>query len=206
MTISATLSVALSIDSDIIRHREGRTTADHAIRQRFTDFLPDFLHPFGRLISVRSEVQLYLCIVAKTVALLIRYIVGTMRCMHRLAGLLSAFSLVTALVVTSGFACELPVGADHMAGMSMPNAVDAPSPFASTGSLTGEAPAPDPAPCGVPSAPSACQSMVACAPTAVASQRIGISATLGAMVRVASATVLPPSSETKAPELPPPRA
>jgi hypothetical protein len=52
------LSVLLSIDSDIIRHPEGRTTADHAVRQRFTAFLPDFLLPFGRLISVRSEVQL----------------------------------------------------------------------------------------------------------------------------------------------------
>jgi hypothetical protein len=48
------LSVLLSIDSDIIRHPEGRTTADHAVRQRFTAFLPDFLLPFGRLISVRS--------------------------------------------------------------------------------------------------------------------------------------------------------
>jgi hypothetical protein len=145
-------------------------------------------------------------ILARTVTLLIRYIVSTMRCMHRLAGLLSALSLVTSLVVTSGFACELPGGADHMAGMSMPNAADAPSPVASTGSPTGEAPAPDPAPCGVPSAPSACQSMVACAPTAIASQPVAISATSGAMVRVASMSVLTPSSEIIAPELPPPRA
>jgi len=53
------LSVLLSIEYDIIRHPEGRTTADHAVRQRFTGFLPDFLLPFGRLISVRSVVQLY---------------------------------------------------------------------------------------------------------------------------------------------------
>jgi hypothetical protein len=52
------LSVGLSIDSDIIRHPEERTTADHAVRQRFTDFLPDFLLPFGRLISVRSAGEL----------------------------------------------------------------------------------------------------------------------------------------------------
>jgi len=134
------------------------------------------------------------------------YIVYTMRRTHRLAGLLSTLSLVTSLVVTSGFACELPSGADHMAGMAMANAADAPSPVGSMGSTTGEAPAPDPAPCGLPSAPSACQSMVACAPTAVASQRVGISAPSGAMVRVASVAVLTPSSETIAPELPPPRA
>jgi hypothetical protein len=35
------------------------TAADHAVRQRFTGVLPDFLLPFGRLISVRSVVQLY---------------------------------------------------------------------------------------------------------------------------------------------------
>jgi len=56
---SVLLSIQLSIESDIIRHREGRTTADHAVRQRFNDFLPDFLLAFGRLISVRSVVQLY---------------------------------------------------------------------------------------------------------------------------------------------------
>jgi hypothetical protein len=53
------LSVLLSIEYDIIRHPEGPTAADRAVRQRFTDFLPDFLLPFGRLISVRSVVQLY---------------------------------------------------------------------------------------------------------------------------------------------------
>src|ERR1700719_1097867 len=47
------LSIQLSIHSDIVRHPEGRTTADHAVRQRFTAFLPDFLLPFGRLRSVR---------------------------------------------------------------------------------------------------------------------------------------------------------
>jgi len=53
------LSIVLSIDYDIIRHPEGPTTADHAVRQRITDFLPDFLLPCGRVISVRSVVQLY---------------------------------------------------------------------------------------------------------------------------------------------------
>jgi hypothetical protein len=52
------LSIPLSIHPDIIRLPGSATTADHAIRQRFTDFLPDFSLPFGRLISVRSEVQL----------------------------------------------------------------------------------------------------------------------------------------------------
>jgi len=53
------LSIQLSIDPDIIRHPEGPTTADHAVHQRITGFLPDFLLPFGRLIGVRSVVQLY---------------------------------------------------------------------------------------------------------------------------------------------------
>jgi hypothetical protein len=46
-------------DPGIFRLGEAETTTDHAVRQRFTDFLPDFLLPFGRLISVRSVVQLY---------------------------------------------------------------------------------------------------------------------------------------------------
>ena len=130
----------------------------------------------------------------------------TMRRIHRIAGLLSALSLVALVMIASGFGCELPSGADHMAGMAMANPADAPSPVANMGSTTGEAPATDPAPCGLPWAPSGCQSMVACTPTAVASQGVGISATSGARVRVASVAVLTPSSETIAPELPPPRA
>jgi hypothetical protein len=43
--LSIALSIALSIDHDIIRHPGSATTADHAFRQRFTDFLPDFFLP-----------------------------------------------------------------------------------------------------------------------------------------------------------------
>ena len=53
------LSIVLSIDPAIIGHPGSATTADHAVHQRFTDFLPDFLVHFGRLISVSSVVQLY---------------------------------------------------------------------------------------------------------------------------------------------------
>ena len=52
------LSILLSIGTDIIRRPGGAATADHDVRQRFTDFLPDFFTPSGCLISVRSEVQL----------------------------------------------------------------------------------------------------------------------------------------------------
>ena len=135
-----------------------------------------------------------------------RYIVNTMRRIHRLAGLLSALSLIASVVVTSGFACKLPGGADRMAGMAMTNAPNPPSPAASVGSIAGEAPAPASAPCELPWAPSACQSMVPCAPAAVAAQRVGIPTTSGVVLRVASAAVLTPPSETIAPELPPPRA
>jgi hypothetical protein len=129
-----------------------------------------------------------------------------MRRMHRLAGLLSALSLVASVVVTSGFACELPGDADHMAGMAMASVSNPPSPVASVGSVAGEALASAPAPCGLPWAPSTCQSMAACAPAAVASERVGIAAKSNVMRRVASAAILTPLSETIAPELPPPRA
>jgi hypothetical protein len=43
--VQDTLSIQLSIEYDIIRDPEGPTTAERAVRQRFTDFLPDFLFP-----------------------------------------------------------------------------------------------------------------------------------------------------------------
>jgi len=55
---SSLLSILLSIGTGVIRHPEGAALADHDVRQRFTDFLPDFLTPSRCLISVRSEVQL----------------------------------------------------------------------------------------------------------------------------------------------------
>jgi len=60
VSLRAILAVALlSIRSDIIRHRERLVMADHAVRQRFTDFLPDSLLFLSRLISVRSGVSLW---------------------------------------------------------------------------------------------------------------------------------------------------
>jgi hypothetical protein len=50
----------LTIDTGNIRHPEGLTTADHAVRQRFTDFLPDFLHAFSRRMSVRPGKECHL--------------------------------------------------------------------------------------------------------------------------------------------------
>ena len=46
------LSILLSIEPDISRHPQSQLRADHAVRQRFTDFLSDFRMPWGRLESV----------------------------------------------------------------------------------------------------------------------------------------------------------
>src|SRR5688500_5922863 len=43
------LSIQLSIGSDISRHPQDQLEADHDVRQRFNDFLPDFLVPGGCL-------------------------------------------------------------------------------------------------------------------------------------------------------------
>lgn len=125
-----------------------------------------------------------------------------MRFTHRLAGLASICSLVTALLVTSGFVCSVPGDASQMAqmpgmdmgGMSMPHAPAEEGAETPTSS------------CEFPWAPSGCVSMAPCAPTAVAAQSVGLTEVSSPALRVASASPLAPPSETIAPELPPPRA
>jgi hypothetical protein len=41
------LSIQLSIETDIIRNPQDAITADRAVRQRFADFLADFLLPLA---------------------------------------------------------------------------------------------------------------------------------------------------------------
>ena len=123
----------------------------------------------------------------------------------RLTGLLAALSLVTSIPVTSGFACERASGVDHMAAMAMTGVSNSGSSISSVGLIIEEAPASPAAPCGLPWAPGGCQSMVPCSPSAIAIERAVVPEIAPAHFLVASAAFLTPPSETKPPELPPPR-
>jgi hypothetical protein len=129
-----------------------------------------------------------------------------MRPSIRLTGLLATLSLVISIPVTSGFACERNSGGDHMAGMAMANPSNAGSATSIIASISGETPASPAAPCQLPWAPSGCQSMVPCSPTAVAAESVVLPELEPTLLRVESAIFLTPPSETKPPELPPPRA
>jgi hypothetical protein len=129
-----------------------------------------------------------------------------MRFSHRFATLVASLSMVASVLVTSGFACEFR-GADDMAGMTMANASIAQSSGFATVSLRAREQTPSsPAPCGLPSAPSGCQSLALCAPAAMASQRVAGPDVAIESIQVASGIVLRPPSVTTLPELPPPRA
>ena len=114
--------------------------------------------------------------------------------------------MVASVLVTSGFACEFR-GAGDMAGMAMPGA-----PIVQSSGLSivsgpdRESPPSSPAPCGLPSAPSGCQSLTLCAPAAMASGRVAAPDLAVESMQVASGVVLRPPSLTTLPELPPPRA
>jgi hypothetical protein len=129
-----------------------------------------------------------------------------MRTSLRLTGLLAALSLVTSVPVTSGFVCERTGGADHMAGMAMGGSSNPGSSVSSGGSVVQEAPVSPAVPCDFPWAPSGCHSMIPCSPNAIATESAVVPEIAPAQFRVASTHVLTPPSETKLPELPPPRA
>jgi len=136
-----------------------------------------------------------------------RYIVNTMRRFFRpTLALLSAICLVISTMVTSGLACPRS-GGEEMAGMAMAN-TSAPTFFASSQrTAAAEVPAsPSSSPCRSSSAPMSCPTMVPCGSGAVAVQQVVVLGASREIVRVASAALLTPPSETKAPELPPPRA
>jgi len=134
------------------------------------------------------------------------YIETIMRASFRLTGLLAAVSLVTSISVTSGFACERISGASHMASMAMAGTSSPRSSALNVGSIIEEMPASPAAPCGLPWAPSGCQSMVPCSPSAITAENAVVPEIAPAHFLVASAAFLTPPSETKRPELPPPRA
>lgn len=68
------------------------------------------------------------------------------------------------------------------------------------------APRLDESPCGSPTAPAACQAMVACAPAIVAPVTVALTPPAALADRPAALAVLAPPLLKTAPELPPPRA
>lgn len=84
-----------------------------------------------------------------------------------------------------------------MAGMEMPG---------TTRQQSEQDPSHHHAPCGVPSAPDACQSMMPCAPLALASVADSPRASDTVPSSVAPLAELAPPSRVTPPELPPPRA
>lgn len=121
----------------------------------------------------------------------------------RIAGLFTTLFLAAFVLVTSGFACIVPESSQDMTSMGMASAHARVQATAQIVSPVQNGPA---APCRFPWAPDGCQSIVQCAPAALAS--IGADLNRGAPLpeRVASSIALPPLSVTTPPELPPPRA
>jgi hypothetical protein len=132
-----------------------------------------------------------------------QHMVHMMRRPSRLAGLLATLFLATLVLVTSGFACIAPANARAMDAMGMVSGQ-------TNSQATAETPAPvqdtRSAPCKFPWAPDGCQSMVPCAPAAVAASPTSLGDRSPAPDRVSPDIALVPSSITSAPELPPPRA
>jgi len=122
----------------------------------------------------------------------------------RLAGLFTSLFLVAFVLVTSGFACIGAVGPQTMPAMGMSSAHAA-------GQVTPQSLAPvqkdgPGAPCKFPWAPDGCQSMVPCAPAALASATSVLDQSGLVPQRVMPAAEVTLLSVTSPPELPPPRA
>ncbi len=119
-----------------------------------------------------------------------------------LTGLFVSLCLAAFMLVASGFTCIAFTSSKDMAamGMSSPHATG-------TAPAQNLAPVQKPAPpCSFPWAPDGCQSMVPCAPAALASSAVVLNRDASRSERVVSNLPQAPASVTKAPELPPPRA
>src|SRR6266404_2200305 len=120
----------------------------------------------------------------------------------RSIGLFVSLCLAAFMLVASGFTCIAHAGSETMAAMGMT------SPHAN-GMAPGQnrQPIQQPAPpCRLPWAPDGCQSMVRCAPAALASSAVALGSGPSVSDRVVADLPEAPASVTKAPELPPPRA
>jgi hypothetical protein len=133
--------------------------------------------------------------------------VNMMQSLSRLTGLVSALCLVAFVLVTSGFACVDSAGRDTMAEMGMTRSATNSGAIvhAIAATLPASAPAPT-APCRFPWAPDGCQSMVSCAPAAIASAATTLGRISAVPERITVGVSLTPLSVTTPPELPPPRA
>lgn len=127
-----------------------------------------------------------------------RCILLYMRSPYRIAALLSALAVFASSLATSGFACSLHVSGQEMAGMEMA-AMHTGSSDASQNSEREQR-------CPLPGSPVGCESMISCAPSGVVSRRSSLDSATPTATRVVATVFLQPHSETKAPELPPPRA
>ena len=105
-------------------------------------------------------------------------------------------------VVSSGYACTLPMQAPNDAGVMAGMPMDADAAMLASPSV----PAPEKTPCQFPWAPDGCQSMAPCAPAAIQSAAIGYAVPVSRAAAAPINTVATPESLTRAPEPPPPRA
>jgi hypothetical protein len=111
--------------------------------------------------------------------------------------------LAAFVMVTSGFACMGLESSQDMTAMGMTSVHALGAATAQSVVPVQKAPA---APCKFPWAPDGCQSMVPCAPAALALSPADLSHSGSVPERVTPSIALAPLSVTTPPELPPPRA
>lgn len=129
-------------------------------------------------------------------------IVKMMQRPPRLVGLLVSLCLAAFMLVASGFTCIASASSESMAAMGMTSPTAASQTHAQD-----HAPVQQPVPpCKLPWAPDGCQSMVPCAPAALASSAVDLNRIVSPSERAIADLPEAPTSVTRAPELPPPRA
>jgi hypothetical protein len=136
-----------------------------------------------------------------------------MRHIRRLTAVLASLLYAQVLWAGSGFACamaSMPAAAHYpaasMAGMDMSADMTGMEMPGASAQQSGEGTTHHHTPCESPSAPADCESMMPCAPLALASVEELPRAPHGVPSAVAPLTVLTPPSQVSPPELPPPRA
>ena len=132
-----------------------------------------------------------------------------MRRFRRLTALLTCIWMIHLVLVGSGFTCVMPA-MDAMHGMTMGDVAQS-APGSERATMQDaldptEPSAPTERPCDLPWAPDGCQSMVPCAPAALAAAPDVVPTPRAVHAGVTGSVVLAPPSLLIPPELPPPRA